>query len=173
MLSKLAAKIKRIIYRASKVLNNAGTVVIMAIVLLITADVLLRNILNMPIQGSVEIVEYLMVVLIFFLFANGQMQKTNVNVDMLVKKLPAKVRKYLEAFNYLLASVFYMMVTVQMLRESYDVYTRYDVSPSLSIPEYPFFIGASIGVLFLTLVLIVDFLAIVLNVQSEEKEKLS
>lgn len=168
MLSRLAVNLKDKIYWASKLLNNAGTVVIMAMVLLITADVVLRNVLNKPIQGSIEIVEYLMVVLIFFLFANGQIQKTNVNVDMFVKKLPAKVRKFLEALNYLIASIFFATVTVQMFREGYDVYLRNDVSPSLSIPEFPFFIGASIGVLFLTLVLLVDLIVVLTDAKSIE-----
>lgn len=168
MNSKLAANLKAIIYRASKILNNAGAVVIMVVVLLITADVLLRNVLNMPLQGSIEIVEYLMVILIFFLFANGQIQKTNVNVDMLVKRFPAKVQKFLQAFNYLLALGFYSIVTVQMFKETISAFVRNDASPSLSIPKYPFMLGASIGILFLSLVLLVDFLAVLFDAKPKE-----
>lgn len=168
MLIKLAANAKDKIYWASRLLNIIGTVVVMAMMLLIVVDVILRNTINMPIQGSFEIVEFMMAVLVFFFFANGQREKGNVSVDMFVRKLSLRVRRILNSFNYFLATGFFVLVTMQMFRETYAIYSRYDVSPALHIPEFPFMLAASIGVLFLTLVLLVDFLVALFNAKPNE-----
>lgn len=168
MLTKLAANIKEKIYWASRVLNVIGTVVVMSMMCLIVVDVILRNTINKPVQGSFEIVEFMMAVLVFCFFANGQMEKGNVSVEMFVRNLSPKVRRLLNIFNYFLASGFFTLVTIQMFRESYAIYSRYDVSPSLHIPEYPFFFAASVGAMFLTLILYVDFFSALFNVQPKE-----
>lgn len=168
VITKHLLAFKRVIYKASRILNTLGTVVVMALMLLIVVDVILRNLFNSPIQGSFEIVEFMMVVLVFFFFANGQIEKGNVAVDMFVRKLPTGIRRFLNTINYFIATVFFAIVTVQLGRECYDVFSRLDVSPSLHIPKYPFILAATIGALFLTLVLLIDFLVELLNAKSEE-----
>lgn len=168
MLIKLAVNIKGKIYWASRILNVIGTVVVLAMMLLIVVDVILRNAINMPIQGSFEVVEFMMAVLVFCFFANAQREKGNVNVEMFVRKLSVKARRFLNIFNYFFATGFFALVTMQMFRETYAIYLRYDVSPALHIPEYPFMLAASIGVLFLTLVLLVDFFVALFNAKPNE-----
>lgn len=168
MLIKLAVNIKGKIYWASRILNVIGTVVIMAMTLLIVVDVILRNTNNMPIQGSFEVVEFMMAVLVFSFFANAQREKGNVNVEMFVRKLSVRVQRLLNVFNYFLVTGFFALVTMQMFRKTFAIYSRYDVSPALHIPEYPFMLAASIGVLFLTLVLLVDFFAVLFNAKPNE-----
>ncbi|KUO63084.1 MAG: hypothetical protein APF84_11190 [Gracilibacter sp. BRH_c7a] len=168
MLINLAANIKGKIYWASRLLNVIGTVVVMSMMLLITVDVILRNTINRPIQGSFEIVEFMMAVLVFCFFANGQREKGNVNVEMFVRRLSVKARRILNIFNYFLATGFFILVTIQMFRETYSIYSRYDVSPSLHIPEYPFMLAASVGVLFLSLVLLVDLFVAIFDAKPKE-----
>lgn len=168
MLFKAAANVKEKIYKASRLLNVIGTVVVMSMMLLIVVDVTLRNAVNKPVQGSFEIVEFMMAVLVFCFFANGQREKGNVNVEMFVRRLSPKVIRILNVFNYFLATGFFTLVTIQMFRETYSVFQRYDVSPSLHIPEYPFMLAASIGVLVLTLVLLVDLFTALFNINQSE-----
>lgn len=145
------------IYAASRILNNIGAGVLMAMMLLVVVDVILRNVLNSPILGSYEIVQYMMVVMVFFFFAHAQAQKANVRVTMLVAKLPVRVRTSIEAVCYLVATVYFAAITIQMAREGYAAFLRGDLSPTLFLPHYLFVFMTVVGAGFMSLVLLIDF----------------
>ncbi len=57
----------RIFYPVSRTMSNIGMVVLLMLMLLITADVLLRYLFNRPILGTFDIVELMLGIVIFFI----------------------------------------------------------------------------------------------------------
>ena len=49
----------------AQALNATGTLVVLALVLLINSDVVSRNVLNAPFRGTYELVQFLMVMIVF------------------------------------------------------------------------------------------------------------
>ncbi|NLT96133.1 MAG: TRAP transporter small permease [Clostridia bacterium] len=169
MLKKMALNLEKVVRPISNTLNSIGNVVLMLMMLLIVADVLLRNLINSPITGSFELIEFMMGVAIFFFFANGQIEKGNVSVDMFVNKLPAKIKAIVETFVYLVSVILFTLITVQMAKESYAIFLRNDLSPAIYLPEFPFFFAATVGVFFMAIVLFIDFLLSLAKVLGSEE----
>jgi TRAP-type C4-dicarboxylate transport system permease small subunit len=57
--------IQKIIYTVSKVINFAGMGILVVLMILTVADIFMRYCFSKPINGSVEITEYAMVILVY------------------------------------------------------------------------------------------------------------
>ncbi|MEL7564357.1 MAG: TRAP transporter small permease [Dehalobacterium sp.] len=159
MIFKIAASIKSFVYLVSRFLNYIAMGILMLMMLLIIADIFMRNVLNSPILGSFELVEYMMAVVIFFFFPNGQVRKGNISVDMFINKMPDRVRSFFLSINYLICTVIFFLMSKKTMEETIESFTRADLSATLSIPHWPFVLAATIGMFMLTLVLLIDFIS--------------
>lgn len=161
MIFKIARAIKSWVHLISHCLNYIGMFILMVMMLMIIVDIFLRNFFNNPLQGSFELVEYMMVVTIFFFFASAQVKKGNIAVEMIINKLPQRVRACCLSINYLIATVLFVLISQKMLEETILTFTRGDLSPTLSLPHWPFLLATTVGAIMMTLVLLIDFVSYV------------
>jgi TRAP-type mannitol/chloroaromatic compound transport system permease small subunit len=77
-------------------LNAAGSIVIGAVMLLMCADVLLRNLANLPIDGVAELVATSIIVIVFLQLPatvrEGRMSRADLFIDPLLQRRPAAGR---------------------------------------------------------------------------------
>lgn len=89
-------------------LNAAGSVVIAAVMLLMCADVLLRNLLNRPLDGVAELVATSIIVIVFLqlpaTLRHGRMSRADLFIDPFVQRRPRAGRRLRALFS--LAGVF-------------------------------------------------------------------
>ncbi|MDP3702026.1 MAG: TRAP transporter small permease [Hylemonella sp.] len=82
-------------------LNAAGSVVIGAIMVLMCADVLLRNLINHPIEGVAELVATSVIIIVFLqlpaTLRHGRMSRADLFIDPFVQRRP-RAGKRLRAF---------------------------------------------------------------------------
>lgn len=161
---KLAEKVIAVV---SRIFNNIGMVFLAFLMLVITADVLLRAILNKPIRGANEIAELTMLVIVFLSIAYAQHLKANISVSILFDKFPKKVQDILNIFIYL----FCLGICGLILRQAFS-YHRYlaelkRTSLILEIPVAPLQIIMIIGVFMLCIVFIIDVINSVRKVVSK------
>lgn len=64
-LRQFAGQSARAMVGLAQLANAAGTLVVLGLVLLINADVLSRNLLNAPFRGAYEMVQFLMVMIVY------------------------------------------------------------------------------------------------------------
>jgi TRAP-type C4-dicarboxylate transport system permease small subunit len=64
-LDKAARGIERVANPLSRITDSVGRVILALMMLLITVDVVLRYFLNRPIKGSYELVEFMLVLLVY------------------------------------------------------------------------------------------------------------
>jgi len=124
--------------KISRLLNYAAVFILGGLMLLTIADVFLRKVLSRGILGTWEISEYLMAFIVFFSLAEGELKKRNVNVDIMVKNLPAKTRKITDSAIKLLGFILYCFITAGVFSYGRLLQSSGEVSLDLWLPKYIF-----------------------------------
>jgi len=161
--------IEKVVPKISKVVNNIGVTFLVLMMGLITLDVCLRA-FNIAVLGPYvfEAVEFMMVALIFFGLSYCELKKANVNVDLLVSKLPKGVQAVTDIIVYLLSIGFVLLLTWRSIIKTFDIKESGTVAVALGIPVYPFMLVAAFGSALLGITLIYNLLHIVLSLRVEK-----
>jgi TRAP-type C4-dicarboxylate transport system permease small subunit len=149
--------LEKVFYPTSRFLHRFAQIVLVLMVLLTVVDVCLRYIFNNPIVGSYELTEFMMAVLVFASVGFTQSVKDHVSVDLVVTKLPDRVRALLEAITCLLAFGLFGLAAWRNELHTGTTWARHDVSAELFIPVSPFVLFVALGLAVLSLVLLVQF----------------
>jgi TRAP-type C4-dicarboxylate transport system permease small subunit len=106
----------RAVHRISQLLLAVAGLALMLMMVQMVVDVLMRNLLNRPIEGSLEIVSvYHMVAVVFLPLAIVERRHEHITVDLLVHSLPAGLRRYITVFGYLVCAVFFALLAYQTM----------------------------------------------------------
>lgn len=161
MIKAVARGLERVVYPLSKSVNNIGVSILMLMMLMMVLDIILRLLFNRPILGTYELVEFMMAVTVFFGFSYTQIEKGHISVEMFIRKAPKRVRAVIEATNYLVGMLLFIMMCWGGIQQVKNVYLKGDVSAALLIPVWPFVIAVVIGSGLMGLVLLKDVISCV------------
>jgi TRAP-type C4-dicarboxylate transport system permease small subunit len=117
-----------------------------------------RFILNKPINGSLEITEYLMVFLVSFGLGYCALKNGHIRVDLIMQYTSRKANLWFDVFAYGVSCIFYIFICWQAWLYALSKVASKMTSSVLLIPVYPFVFALSVGAAFLVLVLLRDFL---------------
>lgn len=143
-----------------KFLNDvAAGIILMGMMLLVTGDVIRRLAFKSSIHGTTELVEFMMVGLLYFTLANTQAIKAHINIDLLVEHLPLKVRLLCEVICYFLGLVVFSLITWQGVKSSVYAWKINEITFGLiKFPLFPSKMIIPIGSFFLCLRFILDLI---------------
>src|SRR5512133_2890247 len=147
----------KFIARAGKAFNILACAAVVAMMLLSTADVVLR-LFGKPIPGTYELVGFLGTVVVSFALAFTSMEKGHIAVEILVEKLPQRAQLAIEAFCNLIGALLFGVIAYQAVLYAVDIKKSGEVSLTLQMPPYPFIFGIAAGCALLCLLLVADFL---------------
>ena len=155
-IKKTAGVAETAINKASQIASIVAVVFLVAMMVLTVADVFLRFFFHAPIQGTVELIQYFMVVAGFLGVAWCAIQGGHLKVDIFVKRLPPRVQAIIDTVTLLMAMTVVPLVAWQGFDQAGYEYTVKTVADITEIPTYPFYIVVGIGyaLLFLALVII-------------------
>ena len=158
---------EKVIALISRWANNIGMVFLNFLMLVITADVILRVTINRPIRGSNEMAEFIMLMIVFLSVAYTQLQKSNIAVGILFDKFPAKMKVVVDTFVYLVCLGVAGLILWRAF--AYNAYLSEigRVSLILKIPVAPFQVVMIVGFMMLCLVLVFDFINSVRKVMNK------
>lgn len=156
-------KITRLFERVDKVLASISAITLFMMMMWIFIDVVLRSLLNSPLQGTVEITgEYLMVILVYLMISNTHKFQGHVTVDVIQKKMSESIKKIAKLFTNLISAIFFAIICVLNFQEGLD-YLAQNIN-SIGILDYPLapalFI-ISLGLAMITLRLLIECMLIV------------
>lgn len=134
--------------------NLVGVFMILGMMFLTATDVALRYFFSAPITGTVEMVEFLLVITIFFGLAHTQRTGGNISMDILVGNLPPRVQAFIEGLTGLLALAVYGAMAYAVFESVYGPGGFLETSDMLEIPLWPFKLLAGAGVTLLSLELV-------------------
>ena len=129
----------------SKFLNAIGMICLLIMMLLTVVDVLLRSFLNSSIPGTVELTEYLMVMVGFLCLGWCAMKGGNIKVEIIVSHLPPRLQAAMDSVTILLCLVTFALITWQNYVTAREVQAVGQASTILGIPSYPFYFVVVIG----------------------------
>lgn len=132
-------------------LNAAGSVVIAIVMLLMCADVLLRNLLNHPLDGVAELVATSIIVIVFLqlpaTLRHGRMSRADLFIDPFIQARPVAGKRLRALFS--LAGVFACCViayaTWPMLARAWNDSEFFGVEGVFTFPTWPMRIVVLLG----------------------------
>ena len=155
-LLKLINKMERL-NTLARILGYVGVACLLVLVGLSTIDVVLRYFFNSPIQGTIEIIELTMVVLVFLSVAYTQATKSHVTVEILSGLLKPRGKLVLDSIACFNSIVVLLLV---IWRSAVFAFETPELTLSLGIPVTPFAALVPLGCILMLLLFIRDYLEI-------------
>ncbi len=147
--SSVQRVLDRAVAAAALGLAGAGVLCVIAMMIVVTFEVVSRYLLNSPTMWSDEIASYLLIAIVFLGLAQNLRLGDHIRVDVITEKLPARARRWFELFAYALGLVFSIMLLVGVWIRFQNFWMRHTLSDSplmtpLWIPMVPVLLGALI-----------------------------
>ena len=149
-------QITKIVNIIAKISLWISIIMMVAIVILIVTDIILRYVFRNPITGGYEIVELLLLMAISFSLAAGQIKRQHVHMTILVNALPLKLRMLCQGVFFLLTTVTVGLLTYGGWLQAVSIQKSGFYTQIVKIPYYPFEYFCSIGLGIFTLTLLWD-----------------
>ena len=109
-------------------------IVILAIMALMTVDVIGREALNRPLLGGVELVELLLVVAVFAALPFVSYRERHITADLFDAVLGARSRLLLRMFGCLLGAFMFALAVPQMKRLAERAHSFGDITAQFGVP---------------------------------------
>ena len=130
-----------------------GALVLLALSLIGTLDVLTTRFLHHPIPGVIKLSEAGLVLVLFLGLAVATGKRSHVRIDLLTSRLGPRARLFFQATGYFFTSVFFAMWTWQMGHMAAKSWAIREIATGLfPYPIYPIKFTLFIGLLIATFV---------------------
>lgn len=141
-----------------RVVNAVGTAALSAMALITVADVLLRLFLGRPIRGTLELTEFLMVIVVFFAMGYTAMLKGHIVIQILPSRLPERPRAIFDSLADLISIGFCCLLIWQGMVQAAITRLRDDISGVTNIAVSPFYYVLVFGVALMCIVFLANLL---------------
>jgi TRAP-type C4-dicarboxylate transport system permease small subunit len=159
--------VERPVYRFCKWLSWLSIIAAAVIMLVTSVDVLMRRLLDMPIRGSFEICEQLLVVVVFCSVAYVMTVNGHVIVDVFTNRYPQKTQRPLAVIALLLSLIVVAMICWGSMLLGLEQYRVGEASVLLHLPEAAFVFVVAFGSALFFLVIIIQFIRIFARVKED------
>jgi TRAP-type C4-dicarboxylate transport system permease small subunit len=146
------------IYPISKVTNRVASVALFCMMFLTIADVFLRKVFSRSILGTVEVTEFLMLILVFFALAQTEVLNGHVKVDLVMGRFSERTQAAVDMITQVICFLLFGLFTSSALVYSEKMREAAEVSQDLWLPLYPFVYVVVAGCAILSLALFIKFL---------------
>lgn len=138
-----------------RALRIIGGFCLAAMMMLTCVDVVLRA-FGHPIFGSIDVVQFLAVIVLAAAMPYTQVQRGHVGVSLLVDRLGKRGQAVVDLITHLVSLVVFAIVSWQMWLYASELWDKGEVSMTIEIPKYPFLYLVAVCFGILCLVLLVD-----------------
>jgi TRAP-type C4-dicarboxylate transport system permease small subunit len=126
-----------IIKKVSLITDKLAGVCFFSVMVLVLANIIMRNVFKHPILGTVEIVGLLIATGLGLALANCEMTDFNISMDIVTEKLSRKKQKVISIVIYLISLSFWAIVVWRIFIYENTSYINGRVTSTASIPIYP------------------------------------
>ncbi|UCE33630.1 MAG: TRAP transporter small permease [Deltaproteobacteria bacterium] len=141
----------------SKIVNRIAYGVLFFMMLLTIADVFLRKVFSSSILGTVEVTEFMLLILVFFALAQTEVLNGHVKVDLVMGRFSERSQAMVDAITQLACFFLFGLFTWSALVYSGKMREAVEVSQDLWLPIFPFVYVVAAGCALLSLVLLTKF----------------
>jgi TRAP-type C4-dicarboxylate transport system permease small subunit len=151
-------KIDMLNRKISTLFNGIAGAGLIAMLILVVADIVGIKLLSHPIPGGIEVVAFLGVVVIGFAMSYTQVIKGHILVDFVVSKFPKNVQAVLEVLVLIFSVITFLVLTWRCIDYGLSLQRSGEVSMTQKIPFYPFIYALALCALSLSLTLFIDMM---------------
>ena len=149
VLSALRSVLKGTAAPATVGLAGAGVVALVAMMAIVTFDVILRYFFNDPTVWAGEVASFLTIWVVFFGLGQNMRQGDHIRIDVITNLLSRRMRLVLDVFAHAIAIVFSVVLFMGCWVRFDNFWVRRTVSDSpimipLWIPMLPVLVGAAV-----------------------------
>lgn len=155
-MNKVLSKITDLVNKMSLFIGCFSVVSLIAMTVIICADVFMRLVFQSPIKWAYETLQLILLVAIFCGMAYTQCQKGHVHVLVVVTWIPKRAGLILYGTMELLTTIAAFILTSQCLQQTIRVYKAGNVTISGMLPWWPFQVLALIGLVAFCITLVLD-----------------
>lgn len=152
-MSALLRQAERTVLAACKVFDAVAGACLLGVMLLVTANIVLRAVWKSPVLGTYEYVGFLTSLAVGLAVAHCALKNGHIAVGFLVAKLPARIRGMVDGATNTVAAVFFGFCVWHMLGYARSFVLSGEVGLTTRIPFYPFVYGVAASLALLCLVL--------------------
>jgi len=143
----------------ARLLNIVGVAMGLIMVLIVTANVIGRYLFRRPLIGTVEVEEFMLLVLVFFGIGYAQIRKRHVSIATLVDRLPQKARLVINNVICLPSIIAFSLISWQSLVMAKRYWIKKVSSLFLDVPLSPFLCVVAVGSAVFCLALLNEFIS--------------
>ncbi|MBW1675219.1 MAG: TRAP transporter small permease [Deltaproteobacteria bacterium] len=143
------------VYRISKAMNRIASGVLFFMMLLTIADVFLRKVFSQSILGTVEVTEFMMVILLFFAVTQTEILDGHVKVDLIMSRFGERTQAMTDMITQFVCFLLFGLFTWSTLVYAAKMRASGEVSQDLWLPVYPFIYVVALGCALLALSLLI------------------
>lgn len=136
---------EKLIDSLCKGLHYVAQLVLVAMMLMITVDVLGRWIFDFPIKGTYDFTQSGLSMVIFLGLAYTHQVREHISIDFLVEKFPEKIQNILNSIINIFIAGIIILLAFQLWENSQRLFHSNTVTGDLNLPIYIFAIMATIG----------------------------
>ena len=157
-------KLTKVFDKFDKFVSGIAVITLFIMMVWIFMDVMLRNLINSPLQGTNELTgEYLMVLLVYLSISITQKNDGHVRVTFLEDKFPAGMKNVTRFITNIMAASLFLFIAILNFQEGLDYLAQNIKSVGvLSYPLAPALFIISFGLILITIRLVMECISILL-----------
>ena len=164
-------KKKNLLDRINEIGAVLSGIALLLMMIMGALDVFLSKVFNMPVPGTFEATETLMVISAFLAIAYNQQVRGHIKVELFTSRMSPRLQLKFEAFNYLLSSIFFFLLTWQGWRFGIASLKIGEYESGLiAFPVYPAKLLLALGVTMMTLQCLRDLVMAFKNIIKPETD---
>ena len=145
------------VHPLSKLMSHIASVILFLMMLLTITDVFLRKVFSNSILGTVELTEFMLVIVIFFCLAQTEVMNGHVKVDLVLSRFSERTQGLVDMITQFVCFLLSGLITWSTLVYSEKMRASGEVTQDLWVPIYPFIYIVAVGCAILALTLLMKF----------------
>jgi C4-dicarboxylate transporter, DctM subunit len=170
-MKKAEGKAERFVNSMCEAVNGVGMFLLFGIMLLLVTEVALANFFNRPVAASYELVQFMLVTMVFCGIGYTAVKRGHVAVDFVVSRLSKRAQLALETVTILLALGVFAVIVWQSIENAAYLRQKHETSYMLGIPTFPFYYVIAFGSTLLCAVLALQLVHTIREVTRSFSEK--
>ncbi len=142
---KFLEKFKKTIYQPSRAVNSVGVAMLVIMIFLITIDVILRYSFNLPVPGSFELIQLMMLVLVYCAMAYATIKKGHISIDIIVSHAPERTRAVIDTITSILSLIVLLLIVWSCINFGFTLKAQGATTMILKVPIFPFIFIIAFG----------------------------
>jgi len=160
MVFRLGRLVTKAITGFELLLNYFAVLLLAVMMFLGTTDVILRKFFNRPITGALEVSRLLMAAAIFLIIGYVQAQKSNIRLELILRRYSPPFRFGAELFGYLLTLLLFVLIAWQSFALAWKDIGYGRLIENIYVPIYPFEFLLTFGAVLVCLECLIQIVAL-------------